>query len=110
MTNEQLTQFYLSFNTIDALIERFKISLPAVHLHPTRSMLVIHTLVHVATIQLHNPFISNIDASHLRVLDAARAVVATLAQVPVHEFVFIDPIMGVRCPTSAYHIFHLQPN
>ncbi|KAJ7936982.1 Zn(2)-Cys(6) binuclear cluster domain-containing protein [Mycena leptocephala] len=94
MTNEQLTQFYLSFNTIDALIERFKISLPAVHLHPTRSMLVIHTLVHVATIQLHNPFISNIDASHLRALDAARAVVATLAQVPVHEFVFIDPIMG----------------
>jgi hypothetical protein len=113
MTNDQLNQFYLSFNSIDTLIEGFKLSIPAPaagHLpqDAMREMLVVHALVHVATIQLHNPFVVDIDASsRLRVLASARAIVAHLAQVPVGEFGFVDPIMGVRllglllcsCPT-----------
>ncbi|KAJ6578179.1 hypothetical protein B0H19DRAFT_576655 [Mycena capillaripes] len=94
MTNEQLNQLSLSFNSIDTLIEGFKISLPPVHVHSTREMLVLHSLVHVATIQLHNPFVVEIEASRLRVLDAARAVLADFAQMDVNEFGFIDPIMG----------------
>ncbi|KAJ7908998.1 Zn(2)-Cys(6) binuclear cluster domain-containing protein [Mycena leptocephala] len=100
MTNDQLNQFYLSFNAIDTLIEGFKLSLPAPaasHLpqDATRELLVVHALVHVAMIQLHNPFVVDIDASsRLRVLASARAIVAHLAQVPVGEFGFVDPIMG----------------
>ncbi|KAJ6514347.1 Zn(2)-Cys(6) binuclear cluster domain-containing protein [Mycena vitilis] len=94
ISREQLNQFYASFNFIDALIEGFKISLPAVHAHSTREMLVLNCLVQVSTIQLHNPFVGEIDASRRRVLDSARAIVADLQQVPVNDFLFIDPIMG----------------
>ncbi|KAJ7028123.1 Zn(2)-Cys(6) binuclear cluster domain-containing protein [Mycena alexandri] len=90
-----LNQFYVSFNAMDNLIEAFKGSIPSVHLHSPREMLVIHSLAHVATIQLHNPFVVDVvGTSRLRVLDAAHAVVATLTQVPVNEFGYIDPIMG----------------
>jgi hypothetical protein len=92
---ENRHQFYVSFNSIDLVIERFKLSLPTVQLNATREMVVIHCLVHVATIQLHNPFVADTHASRLRMLDAARAIVAYLAQVPLSEFVYIDPIMGV---------------
>ncbi|KAJ7645226.1 Zn(2)-Cys(6) binuclear cluster domain-containing protein [Mycena polygramma] len=94
MSRNQLNQFYASFNFIDTLIEGFKISLPAVHAHSTREMLVLNCLVQVATIQLHNPFVVEMDASRRRVLDSARAIVADLEQVSVNDFLFIDPIMG----------------
>ncbi|KAF7374171.1 Fungal-trans domain-containing protein [Mycena sanguinolenta] len=73
MTNEQLGQFYLSFNSIDTLIEGFKVKIPTVQLHLTREMLVARTLAHVATIQLHNPFVVQNPASRLHILEAARA-------------------------------------
>jgi hypothetical protein len=93
MSNKQ--QFYVSFNSIDSLNERFKLSLPTVQMYSTKEMLVIHCLVHVATIQLHNLFVADTHASRMRVLDSARAIVAYLAQVPLNEFVYINPIMGV---------------
>ncbi|KAF7364733.1 Fungal-trans domain-containing protein [Mycena venus] len=83
-------QFYASFNSIDTLIERFKRSLPTVH---SREMLVIHSLAHVATIQLHNPFAADNNNSRVRALDSARAIVAALAQVPGNAG-YIDLIMG----------------
>ncbi|KAF7334960.1 Fungal-trans domain-containing protein [Mycena venus] len=102
---DQSTQFYVSFNAIDTLIEGFKIVifLPTAHLHDARreherKMLVIHSLVHVATIQLHNPFVGvdndNEAPSRLRVLDAARAIVDNLTRLALNEFVYVDPIMG----------------
>ncbi|KAJ6517285.1 Zn(2)-Cys(6) binuclear cluster domain-containing protein [Mycena vitilis] len=94
MHGEELNQFYHLFNSTDTLIEGFKMRLPSVHLHSTREMLVSHSLIHVATIQLHNPFVADNDASRRRVLDAARGVTANFAQVPVNEFEFFDPIMG----------------
>ncbi|KAJ7679458.1 hypothetical protein DFH06DRAFT_1291095 [Mycena polygramma] len=94
MTNEQQTQFYASFTAMDTLIEGFKTMLPAVHPESSREMLVARSLTHVATIQLHNPFVVDIEASRVRALDAAHVVVADFARVPVGEFGFIDPIMG----------------
>ncbi|KAJ7838828.1 Zn(2)-Cys(6) binuclear cluster domain-containing protein [Mycena leptocephala] len=99
---DQLTQFYLSFNSLDVLLEGFKPRIPTVpvsvhhdqNLNSMRDLLVIHSLAHVATIQLHNPFVGDVDASRVRALDAARAVVARLAQMPVREFGYINPIMG----------------
>ncbi|KAJ7748661.1 Zn(2)-Cys(6) binuclear cluster domain-containing protein [Mycena metata] len=93
--HSHLNQFYVSFNAMDNLIEGLKGSITGVHLHSPREMLVIHSLAQVATIQLHNPFVVDVvGTSRLRVLNAARAVVAHLTQVPVNEFVYIDPIMG----------------
>lgn len=98
MNTEELNQFYHSFKSIDTLIEGFKLCIPMVQPHSTREMLVVHSLVHVAKIQLHNPFVVEIDPSRLRVLGSARAIVANLVQAAVNEFVYIDPIMGVRRP------------
>jgi hypothetical protein len=96
MTNDELNQLSLSFGAIDRLLAEFKLLLPTVQLHSTRQMLVIHSLVNVATIQLHHPFAVDVEASRLRELGAAQAVVANLRQVPVNDFIYIDPIMGVR--------------
>ncbi|KAF7345568.1 Fungal-trans domain-containing protein [Mycena venus] len=95
LPTEQSNGFFVSFNAIDSLIERFKIFLSTVHSQEReQEMFVIHSLVHVATIQLHNPFVVDNEASRLRVLDAARAIVDNITQMPLNEFVFIDPIMG----------------
>ncbi|KAF7326668.1 Fungal-trans domain-containing protein [Mycena venus] len=87
-------QFYVSFKSADTLIERFKLSLPTVHSHSSREMIVTHGLAHVATIQLHNPFVMDTDASRSRVITSARTIVANIAQVPLNKFGYIDPIMG----------------
>ncbi|KAJ7679457.1 Zn(2)-Cys(6) binuclear cluster domain-containing protein [Mycena polygramma] len=94
MSNDQRTQFYASFTAMDTLIDGFKTALPAIHPESSRELLVAHSLTHVAAIQLHNPFVVDVEASRVRALDAAHAVVADFAQVPVGEFGFIDPIMG----------------
>ncbi|KAJ6508403.1 hypothetical protein C8R45DRAFT_815075, partial [Mycena sanguinolenta] len=91
-------QFYASFKSADSLIERFKLDLPTVHSRSTREIIVIHSLAHVATIQLHNPFVVDTDASRSRVVASARTIVANLAQVPLDRFVHIDPILGVSSP------------
>ncbi|KAF7364925.1 Fungal-trans domain-containing protein [Mycena venus] len=87
-------QFYASFKSADTSIERFKLSLPTVHSQSSREMIVVHSLAHVATIQLHNPFVADTDASRSRVVTSARTIVANLAQVPLNKFGYIDPIMG----------------
>lgn len=102
MTNDQLNQFFASFNAMDVLIEGFRNTLPAMrisghwHGHGAREMLLVHALACVAAIQLHNPFIVDTASSRERALDAARAVVADLTRAPVNDFGFLDPIMGVR--------------
>ncbi|KAJ7156210.1 Zn(2)-Cys(6) binuclear cluster domain-containing protein [Mycena filopes] len=94
-----LNPFYASFNAMNHLIEGFKRNIPTVQnassfQHSAREMLVTRCLVNVAAIQLHNPFFVEVEASRVRVLDAARAVVADLTRLPVNEFQYIDPIMG----------------
>jgi hypothetical protein len=58
-------------------------------------LLVIHTLAHVATIQLHNPFCLNSDGSRARAGSAAMAVVGLLRQTNLRNFGYIDAIVGV---------------
>ncbi|KAK7024742.1 fungal-trans domain-containing protein [Favolaschia claudopus] len=87
----------------DSLLEKFKsTSLHAILTNNSvegpraREILVIHTLTHVATMQLHNPFIMEYHRSRLRVLDSARAVVGFLERLNLDrdEFSVVDPIMG----------------
>ncbi|KAJ7288124.1 Zn(2)-Cys(6) binuclear cluster domain-containing protein [Mycena rebaudengoi] len=91
MTPEQINEFNILFNSMESLIEGFKLGLPEVQ---NREMLLVHALAHVATIQLHNPFAVENPVSRIRELTAADAVVADLGKVDVNSFVFIDPIMG----------------
>ncbi|KAJ7878827.1 hypothetical protein B0H14DRAFT_2269993, partial [Mycena olivaceomarginata] len=67
--------FYDSFKSLDTLIERFKHRLPEVN---CREMLVIHSLAHVAAIQLHNLFVLTSPPSRARALYSARAIVTAL--------------------------------
>ncbi|KAJ6588996.1 hypothetical protein B0H19DRAFT_1058075 [Mycena capillaripes] len=64
MSNKQLNQIYVSFSSIETLDRGVQ----------TKSshgkMLVIHSLVNVATIQLPNPFCAEVEESHLRKLAA----------------------------------------
>ena len=96
MTTEQSNKFHVSFNSLDALIENFKAGLPTICPGSPRELFTIHSLVHVASIQLHNPFVAELDASRLRVLDSARGIIVKLGKVPITEFVYMNPIMGVR--------------
>ncbi|KAJ6601623.1 hypothetical protein B0H10DRAFT_2082068, partial [Mycena sp. CBHHK59/15] len=80
------------FSALDGVIECFKLGLPRAA--ASRTLLVTHTLAHVATIQLHNPFCLGNRASRGRVLTAARAVVTLLGETDVQELGFVDAIMG----------------
>ncbi|KAJ6549495.1 hypothetical protein B0H10DRAFT_1288223 [Mycena sp. CBHHK59/15] len=95
MGTEHAHQFFAFFNSMDNLIEKFKVTLPAMQSHPTREMLVVHSLVHVATVQLHNRFVVDIPSSRVLELSAAHSIVADLSIVDVNEFGYIDPIMGI---------------
>ncbi|KAJ7232178.1 hypothetical protein B0H12DRAFT_1262412 [Mycena haematopus] len=91
MNDEQLTQLSLSFNAIDTLIDGFKLSVRGTatgQMHSTPGPSLSREML------LHNPFIVDNEPSRLRVLDAARAVVADLVSAPVTGFVYVDPIMG----------------
>ncbi|KAF7314584.1 Fungal-trans domain-containing protein [Mycena kentingensis (nom. inval.)] len=106
------SQFYTSFNAMDALIERFTQSLPgldtrrSIDMAQTRDLFLVHVLARVAAIQLHNPFVDatlGTTGSRRRAMDAARAVVADAAAVAgmVGEFGFVDPIMGTLLMATA---------
>ncbi|KAK7058174.1 fungal-trans domain-containing protein [Favolaschia claudopus] len=114
MLAEQSHQFYNSFNALDALIEQFKITMTislsssSSSAHSThdsrrsRNLFVIHCLVNVATIQLHNPLVFSSrnmgESSRVRVLGAARSIADNIAarapDIAIGEFGFIDPIVG----------------
>ncbi|KAJ7134931.1 Zn(2)-Cys(6) binuclear cluster domain-containing protein [Mycena crocata] len=81
------------FGKLDAVIEAFKQILPS-HGAQSQISLVIHTLTHVATIQLHNPFCLKSAVSRARAGTAAMAVVALLRQTDVRELRYIDAITG----------------
>ncbi|KAI0091628.1 hypothetical protein BDY19DRAFT_904256 [Irpex rosettiformis] len=89
-------------STFDASIERFKQSLPAIErstqLSPDRAhtLLLIHTLTHSATIQLHWPLTSHSTASINRCLAAANTIVRVVQVLDVKRMEFANPVLGVR--------------
>jgi hypothetical protein len=97
-------EFYDSFKSLDTLIERFKHSLSEVN---CREMLVIHSLAHVAAIQLHNLFVLTSPPSRARALESAWAIVAALVQVPTNAG-YIDLIMGVSIFLASHSCYKLK--
>ncbi|KAJ7099902.1 Zn(2)-Cys(6) binuclear cluster domain-containing protein [Mycena belliarum] len=87
--------FSAKFNTLDRVIAAFKHTLPPVNLNGTEPrLLVVHTLAHVATIQLHNPFCFKSAGSRARAGAAAMAIVALLRQTDICELGYVDAIFG----------------
>ncbi|KAJ6601627.1 hypothetical protein B0H10DRAFT_1887550 [Mycena sp. CBHHK59/15] len=99
--HDQPPPFSDEFSALDGVIAGFKLGLPRA---ASRTLLVTHTLAHVATIQLHNPFCLGNRASRGRVLTAAHAVVALLGGTDVQALGFVDAIMGTLW-TAACQVF-----
>ncbi|KAJ7280344.1 hypothetical protein C8J57DRAFT_1058205, partial [Mycena rebaudengoi] len=92
------------FRCFEGVIESFKRAIPSAQGNASRTALVIHTLVHVSTIQLHNPFVLTHAASQACAISAARSIVTLLRHTDVHEFGFVDAIMGTLW-TAACQVF-----
>ncbi|KAJ7735723.1 Zn(2)-Cys(6) binuclear cluster domain-containing protein [Mycena metata] len=94
------------FSRLDGIIEAFKTTLTPLNSDGSQfpSRLLIHTLAHVATIQLHNPFIFTSDVSRTRSRAAALTVVALVRQTNLHELGYVDAIMGTLW-TAACQVF-----
>ena len=56
---------------------------------------VIHTLTHVAKIQLQHTVALKEIGSHKKCLAAARAVTAIVRQLSEFDYAYLDPIVGV---------------
>ncbi|OCH96258.1 hypothetical protein OBBRIDRAFT_229314 [Obba rivulosa] len=87
------------FRRFDGYLERYKQSLPPVdRVGPgradiTRSLLVIHSLAHCATIQLHMPT-SRDWSSSVRVITAALSAARNIQIANLDAVPFINPIVG----------------
>ncbi|KAJ7082306.1 hypothetical protein C8R44DRAFT_652690, partial [Mycena epipterygia] len=66
-------------------------SLPSID---SKAMLVVHTLAHGATIQLHSSFAKERMVSRAKALVAARAIVAILGKTDVPKIGLIEPVLA----------------
>ncbi|KAJ7022556.1 hypothetical protein C8F04DRAFT_1137677 [Mycena alexandri] len=92
------------FSMLDGVIEAFKTTLTPFEFDGPQSRLLIHTLVHVATIQLHNPFFFTSDISCTRSRAAAMAVVTLVRQTNLRDLGYVNAIMGTLW-TAACQVF-----
>ncbi|KAJ7105905.1 hypothetical protein C8R44DRAFT_806264 [Mycena epipterygia] len=78
-------------SALDRKIDAFITALPAIQ---SKSMLVVHTLAHVATIQLHKPLAKDHSFARRKALAAARSVVDILKNTDVPKVGLIDPVLA----------------
>ncbi|KAJ7479191.1 hypothetical protein FB451DRAFT_1451087 [Mycena latifolia] len=79
------------FAGLDRKIDAFNAALPAIQ---SKVMLVVHTLAHVATIQLYNPLIKDHASARAKSLSAARAVAEILVKTDIPKVGLIDPVLA----------------
>ncbi|KAJ7437288.1 hypothetical protein B0H11DRAFT_2362125 [Mycena galericulata] len=79
------------FSKLDRHIDAFRLGLPSIQ---SKEMLVIHTLGHGATIQLHNALVSERMASRAKTLVASQSIVDILKQTDVPKIGLIDPVLA----------------
>lgn len=98
MSPADTARFSAAFTSLDSLILRFIQEIPSIQSmgeHGARPMLVVHTLVHIATIQLHSPFIVQNSISHARFISSAQSVVQIINAFDLEHATFLDPIISV---------------
>ncbi|KAJ7479215.1 hypothetical protein FB451DRAFT_175074 [Mycena latifolia] len=79
------------FAGLDRKIDAFNAALPAIQ---SKVMLVVHTLAHVATIQLYNPLIQDHASARAKSLSAARAIAEILVKTDIPKVGLIDPVLA----------------
>ncbi|KAF7341875.1 Zn(2)-C6 fungal-type domain-containing protein [Mycena sanguinolenta] len=82
-------------NRIDALTA----SLPPIR---SKRMLVVHSLCHGATIQLHRPFAKERMCSFLKALAAARVIVHTITRTDVPKLGLVDPVLALLWSSACF--------
>jgi hypothetical protein len=98
---EETTSDDAAFDSLDALLEQFMLSLP-LGFEPrcadksTHRLLVTQTLTHVAIIRLHAHRVRTSEASRRKYMTAALTVVHIINNTDFSKWRHIDPIMGVR--------------
>ncbi|KAJ7728480.1 hypothetical protein B0H16DRAFT_1382943 [Mycena metata] len=78
-------------SSLDQILDELKLKLSPVQ---SKRMLVVHTLCHGATIQLHNSMAKERVASRARCLVAARAVVDILLKTDMPKIGVLDPVLA----------------
>ena len=92
---------HAQMQALDTRIEQFVSALPRLEsvdparVERSRDLLVIYTLCHCATAQLHAPLDQPLDVTTSRALTAANAAADVLRVINVARLSFVDPIMGV---------------
>ncbi|KAJ7921427.1 hypothetical protein B0H13DRAFT_154919 [Mycena leptocephala] len=89
------------FSFLDRKIDRLAATLPPIQ---SKHMLLVHTICHGATIQLHSPLETVRMESHTKQLVAARAMVDILLKTDVPNMGLIDPVLAPLW-TSACLVF-----
>ncbi|KAJ7434675.1 hypothetical protein FB451DRAFT_1571872 [Mycena latifolia] len=79
------------FAGLDRKIDAFNAALPAIQ---SKVMLVVHTLAHVATIQLYNLLIKDHASARAKSLSAARAIAEILVKTDIPKVGLIDPVLA----------------
>ncbi|CDO73351.1 hypothetical protein BN946_scf185008.g114 [Trametes cinnabarina] len=90
-----------AFLSLDNRIERFRQALPGLdrfdpgRVDTLRTALLIHTLAHCASIQLHTPLIQDHVTANSRTYQAAHAAVKTLRSIDVGILSCVNPFIGI---------------
>ncbi|KAJ6565890.1 hypothetical protein DFH09DRAFT_1363659 [Mycena vulgaris] len=79
------------FGGLDRKIDAFTAALPAIQ---SKALLVVHTLAHCASIQLHNPLIKDHASARAKALASARAVVDILVKTDIPKVGLVDPVLA----------------
>lgn len=105
MAQQEASQFFASFTSLEQVISGFISSLPPIDVSNSRTsrstVLLVHSIAHASMIRLHAPFLTRNPSSRGRVVTSTRAIVRTLQTLDVANIGFIDAIMGVNIITSS---------
>ncbi|KAJ6582571.1 hypothetical protein DFH09DRAFT_1439378, partial [Mycena vulgaris] len=80
------------FAVLDRKIDTFTTALPAIQ---SKALMVVHTLAHVASIQLHKPLVKEHGFARSKALASARSVVNILVKTDIPKVGLIDPVLAV---------------
>ncbi|THV06926.1 hypothetical protein K435DRAFT_825738 [Dendrothele bispora CBS 962.96] len=99
MEVEEANRFAGAFASLDSFIDTFRSTLaPIEQTHISSPLfgttLLTHTITHVATIHLHEPFVNENQRSQSKSLSAAEACVSLLRQIDINSLTQVNPLFG----------------
>ncbi|KAJ7754358.1 hypothetical protein DFH07DRAFT_941049 [Mycena maculata] len=84
---------------LDRKIDVFVAALPTVQ---SKTMLVVHTLAHAATVQVHNPLAKEHAFARTKAVSAARSIVDILVKTDIPKVGLIDPVLARLWKTTCF--------